>query len=156
VGVAALACYAALKANWGLGGTIGVADVQQWREVIDGLDGAVRWMAFWGTVLVDLIGALLLVALLAGPQSWLGRGVGRRALRGLAWLGAAVMGSAGGFALIFSVGEEVGWWAPIASGQGPLASWVFFVVYGSFVVYAVALCVTARLTRARGAARSNR
>jgi hypothetical protein len=148
VGVVALACYALLKASWGLGGTIGVTDVGQWREKIDGLDGVVRWMAFWGTVVVDVVGALLLVALLAGPHRRLGRGAVRRVLRGLAWVGAVVMTLLGGYALVFSIGEELDWWSPIASGQGPLASWVFFVVYGSFVVYAVSLGATARFTRA--------
>lgn len=147
-GVAVLACYAFLKASWGLGGTLGVTDVDQWRGTIDDMDGTVRWLAFWGTVVIDVVGALLLVALLAGPRSRLGRGAGRRVLRGTAWLGAVVMAAGGGYALVFSIGEELDWWAPVASGQGPLASWVFFVVYGSFVGYAVALAATARLTRA--------
>lgn len=147
VGVAALACYAFLKASWGLGGTLGVTDVEEWRGTLDDMDGAVRWLAFWGTVLLDVVGALLLVALLAGPQTRVGRGAVRRGLRGTAWLGAAVMAVGGGFALVFSIGEELDWWAPVSSGPGPLASWVFFVVYGSFLVYAVALAATARLTR---------
>lgn len=96
-GVAGALGYAALKVHWALGGTLGVSDPAPWDapapgspwEALSG-HGLLRFLAFEGTAILAVAAALLLLALV---EPW-GRALPRRALRGLAWLGFALMGCA--------------------------------------------------------------
>jgi hypothetical protein len=145
VGCVALLGYASLKAHWALGGTLGVTDVAAWRAALAALTSVERFLAFWGTVLLDAVGAVVLLGLLHRRPRTLG--VPRRVWRVLAWLGALVMGVLATTALVVTLGPMLGLWWEDPDAQGPLAVWVFLFVYSCFAVFALALALTAWLTR---------
>ena len=96
--------------------------------------------------LLDVAGAGLLVAV-AVSHGW--PSPVRRAVRGLDWIvgaGLLLVGLAG---LIATVLTLVG--VGNSGDFGPLAAWVFIVVYGAFLVVGMAFVATARLTRFRPA-----
>ena len=144
VGCAALAVYAVLKAIWAVGGEVGVRDPAQWREMLAGLTRGQLFGAFWGTVLLDIAGAVLLLALAVvqpGPALLV------RAVRLLGWLAGAALTLAGGAGLAVSVGPAAGWWPSAPGDPGPLADWVFILVYGAFLVVGLPFLATAALRR---------
>jgi hypothetical protein len=50
-------------------------------------------------------------------------------------------------ALVVTLGPMLGLWWEDPDAQGPLAVWVFLFVYSCFAVFALALALTAWLTR---------
>jgi hypothetical protein len=142
VGTAGLLGYGTLKANWALGGTWGVTDPARWRSDLAALTGPELLAAFWGTVVLDVAGLVLLVLLARAADRRRGA---PRVLRVPAWTGAAVLGVAGVAGVLVTLA------APSQPGADPLASWVYLVVYGSFGLVALALGRLALLTRRRAA-----
>lgn len=145
VGCAALAAYAALKVVWALGGQLGVRDPAEWQQMLSSLTDGQLFGAFWGTVLIDVAGAALLIALARWP-SYRADSPPARVLRGLGWLagvGSTLVGLAG---LAVSVGPATGLWTEAPGDPGPLADWVFVVVYGAFSVVGLAFLATTTLT----------
>lgn len=146
IGCAALAVYAALKAVWAMGGEVGVRDPAQWQEMLGSLT---RWQlfgAFWGTVLLDAAGVALLIAL-AWQPSRLAASSAIRVLRALGWLAGTGLTLGGLAGLAVSVGPATGLWRAALGDPGPLADWVFIVVYGAFLAAGLAFLATATLTR---------
>ena len=140
VGAAALVAYGGLKAAWGAGSTIGIRDVAVWEAQVRSLPGWGWFVAMWGTVLLDLAGAAVLACLVTG------RGGARvqLVLRRIAWVGVAVLGPVGVLGLASVAGPALGVWS---EAPGPLATWVFVLVYGSFLALAAALAVLVRSSR---------
>jgi hypothetical protein len=62
-------------------------------------------------------------------------------LRGVAWTGCLVLGTAGAVGLTSITGPALGLWD---RAPEPLATWVFAVVYGSFAVLAASFAAVAR------------
>ena len=137
LGLAGVLGYGTLKVGWALGGTWGVTDPARWRSDLAALAGPELAAAFWGTVVLDLAGLVLLLAL---ARAAVRRGA-HPALRALAWLGAAVLGVAGVAGLVVTVA------VPSSAGSDPLAHWVYLAVYGSFGLLALALGRLALLSR---------
>ena len=134
-GVVAALVYAAIKAAWGLGSTVGIADVAAFERFAAGF-GRFEWLATWGTVVLAVVAAGLLLALV---EPW-GRRLPERALRAAAWLGAAVL-AVPGFAGLF---ESLMTYAGLVDAHdNGMAQWVFLVVYGSFAVLSLALGIAA-------------
>lgn len=123
VGCAALLVYAGLKANWAMGGEVGILDTAEWNAMLDGLTERQRFGAFWGTVVLDLAGAALIIALALSPR--FSRGGTVRIMRGLAWTGGLLLTFAGVAGLIVSVAPAIGLWREAPGDPGPLADWVF-------------------------------
>jgi len=140
MGCMAAAGYGGLKAHWALGGELGITDPQSWRSLLAALTPAQRFAAFWGTVVLDLLGVATLLALgLPRFREALGPTV-TRAVRGLALLGAAVLGFVGIVGLASTLGPLVGLWP---DSDGGMAAWVFVVVYNCFTLLAAAFAVAA-------------
>ncbi len=79
VGCAAAAGYAILKAAWALGNTFGAnADAAAWEEFLALMGGPI--VALWGTVLLALLAAAILLSLV---QPW-GQRIPRRLRASLA------------------------------------------------------------------------
>lgn len=143
LGCAAAAGYAALKAAWALGSTLGVnADAAAWQDFLALMGG--RTLALWGTVLLaGLAGAILLSMV----QTW-GRRVPRRLRASLAWLGFATMTTVGLDGLGRTLADA------IAQNPSPLLTPAIYVyVYACFVVLGLAFAVTAWRTRVPRTAR---
>ena len=134
-GVLAALVYAALKAAWGLGSTVGITDAAAFERFEDRF-GSLGWLATWGTVVPALVAAALLLALV---EPW-GRRLPRRPLRIAAWLGAAVLAVPGFAGLAESLMTYAGL---VDTHDTGMAGWVFLVVYGSFAVLSVALAIAA-------------
>lgn len=147
VGCAALAVYAGLKASWAVGGEVGVRDPAQWRAMLSGLTEGQLFGALWGTVLIDVAGAVLLLALAVLPPS---AAPLVRVVRLLGWLAGGALTLAGGAGLAISVGPATGLWTSAPGSPGPLADWVFILVYSAFLVVGLAFLATAALRRPRG------
>ena len=145
VGSVALAVYAALKVVWALGGQLGVRDPSEWRRMLDSLTSPEVFGAFWGTVLLDACGAALLLVLAWPHPGWRQRW--RSILRGLGWLAGAGLTLVGTAGLLVSLGPLTGLWAEAPGDAGPLADWVFLVVYGAFWVVGLAFLTTTASTR---------
>ena len=141
-GVVAALVYAALKAAWGLGSTVGITDPAAFERFEAGF-GAWSWAATWGTVLLAFVAVALLLALV---EPW-GRRLRRRPLRIAAWCGAVVLAVAGVPALGESLLSVAG---VVDAHDNGLAEWVFVVVYGAFSVLSVALASSAWHSRERG------
>lgn len=140
-GAAAVLAYGALKVDWALGGRLGARGTPPWVSELSGFE---HFLALWGTVLLAVLAAGILLALV---QPW-GRRLPRWPVRALAWLGAAVMtpvgliGSVQMAAILAGVVRDDG-----ATGDGSLAPEVYAFVYGSFLVLGLAFAATAWLTR---------
>lgn len=152
VGWLALSGYAALKAHWALGGTLGITDVAEWRSFLATLTPTQLFLAFWGTVAIDAIGAALLHALLGPRGRGPGRGVARRIVRIAAVAAALVMGTAALASLVMTAGPLLGLWRD--PDAFPLAPWVGLFVYSCFAVFALSLAATTWFTRERAKPRS--
>ena len=132
--VAALA-YAALKTAWALGSRIGVTDRAAFARFEAGF-GDFAWVATWGTVVLAIVAALLLLTLAERWFGWLPR----RPLRAAAWVGAAVLVVPG----FGGLAESLLIYATVLDGHdNGMAGWVFLLTYGAFSVLTVALAVTA-------------
>ena len=148
IGLLALAWYAALKAAWAMGSRIGIEDAAAWDRAFGELTEVQYWAALWGTDLLALAGALVLVAVLADRATPLGRPPVRGVLRSASWLAAALLGlfalaalgSTGVTDLRVSRGE---------AAPSPMAAWVYYGVYGAFLTYALALIAALVRTRDR-------
>jgi len=93
-GAAAAVTYGAIKANWAFGGTLGLRGAPPWETGEGGwagAGGAVRFLAFEGTVVLAAAAVALLLALVS---PW-GRRLPRRPLAAAAWLGCAAVGEPG-------------------------------------------------------------
>jgi len=141
-----LAVYAALKVVWALGGHLGVQDSVERQQMLSSLTGSQRFGAFGGTVLLDVAGAALLIALAWRP-SYLAVSPLARTLRVLGWLAGVALTLVGLAGLAVSVGPVTGLWTESPGDPGPLADWVFVVVYGAFSVVGLAFLATTTLTR---------
>lgn len=134
-GFAAMLVYGSLKTAWALGSRVGVRDVVEWDRVFGALSGFEYWLALWGTVVLALCGMVLLIVV-AKPT--LSPTPMRRPVRALAWFVSVVLGLfslvALGTTLISTVREAV-----YAAPPSPLGLWVFYLTYGSFLVYSVSL-----------------
>jgi hypothetical protein len=144
LGCAALLAYAAIKAAWGFGSTVGVVDSVRWENDVAGLGTLQLFVALWGTVLLDLGAAVVLVSLARPPSN--GVRTLRRLVRWVAGIGAVVVGSAGIVGLATTLGPSMGLGH---RGGDPLATWVFIVVYGSFTVVAASFAVVIGEDRSR-------
>jgi len=143
IGLAALGFYAWVKAAWALGSTIGIRDVAEWERVFGELPDFERWLALEGTVVLALLGAILLLLILADERTPLGRGGWRRLIRGAGWIAAVPLGLYAVLALVVTV-------AQVVSGEpSPLAPWVSFGVYLAFLAYAATLVIANRVTARR-------
>ncbi len=142
VGCAAAAGYAILKAAWALGITFGVnADAAAWEEFLALMGGPI--VALWGTVLLALLAAAILLSLVA---PW-GQRVPRRLRASLAWLGFAVMVPIGLLRLAATLAEV------IAGDPFPLLTPAIYIyVYTCFCVLGVTFAITAWRTRRPAAA----
>ena len=139
-GVVAALVYATLKAAWGLGATVGITDMAAFDRFVAGF-GSFEWIATWGTVVLALLAAGLLLALV---EPW-GQRLPRRTLRAAAWFGAAVL-AVPGFA---GVAESVLTYAGVLDEHdNGMAEWVFLLTYGSFSMLSIALASSAWYTRA--------
>lgn len=138
-GVVAALVYAALKAAWGLGSTAGITDPAAFERFVAGF-GAFGWAATWGTVLLALVAAALLLALVHPC----GRRLPRRPLEIAAWLGAVVLALPGfpGLAEALLIFAGV-----LDEHDNGMAEWVFLVTYGAFAVLSVALASSAWYSR---------
>ncbi|MDP3891570.1 hypothetical protein [Nocardioides sp.] len=150
LGCAALLGYAGLKIHWALGGAAGIADPPAWRESIDRLGQAEQLAAFWGTVAIDALGAVVLVALAGTAGTRGGRGLLRRLLRGGSLVAAVVLGLAAIGGTLVTLGPVLGLWEGREDAFGPIAPGTFLFVYGCFGVYAGALARIHHLTRPAG------
>ena len=136
VGCAAATGYAAIKAAWGLGSTVGVRDSAVFEDFMAQIGGPL--IAVWVTVLLALLAAAILQSLV---QPW-GRRIPRRLRASLAWLGFAIMTSVGLLSLAGTVASAV------AGQPGPMLSpAIYFYVYTCFVVLGLSFAVTAWRTR---------
>jgi hypothetical protein len=144
LGCAALLAYAAVKAAWGFGSTVGVVDPVRWENDLSGLGTWQLFAALWGTVLLDLGAAVVLVSLARPPSN--GVRTVRRLARWVAGIGAVVVGSAGIIGLATTLGPSIGLGH---RGDDPLATWVFMVVYGSFTAVAASFAVVIGEDRSR-------
>lgn len=134
-GVLAAVAYAALKAAWGFGSTVGVTDVTAFERFTASF-GDFEWLATWGTTALALVAAAILLALV---EPW-GARLPRLPLRLLAWAGAAGLAVPG----FLGVGESLLTYAGLLDAHdNGLAEWVFLTVYGSFAVLAVAFVAAA-------------
>ena len=140
-GCAGVLGYGWLKVAWGLGSTVGVRDVMAWNARISELAGWQWFLAMWGTVLLDVVAAAMFVALAASTVGSPTPASHRRLLRALAWLGVLLTGPVGVIGLASVFGPVVGFGS---NDEGPLATWVFVLVYGSFCVIGVSFAVAAR------------
>ncbi|WP_146099499.1 hypothetical protein [Kineococcus xinjiangensis] len=130
VGTTALTAYAAVKASWALGVDVGVRNAAQWHRMLDSLSDGERLAALWRTVGLDLLGVALLLVL---ASSRAGRASApARLLRASGWLAGAALLLPGAAGLAVTLGPTTGLWPAAPGDPGPLADWVFVVVYGSF------------------------
>jgi len=134
-GVGAALAYAALKAAWALGSTAGITDVAAFERFVDRF-GSFEWAATWGTVVLAVAAAALLLALV---EPW-GRRLPRRPLRIAAWLGAAVLAIPGFVGFAESLLTYAG---VLDTHDNGIAEWVFLLTYGSFAVLSIALAAAA-------------
>jgi len=140
-GAAAAVTYGAIKANWAFGGTLGLRGAPPWETGEGGwagAGGAVRFLAFEGTVVLAAAAVALLLALVS---PW-GRRLPRRPLAAAAWLGCAAVGGAW-------IGGTVGL---LSGSAGPavdpsLTPALFWTLWASFGVLGAAFGATAWLTR---------
>jgi hypothetical protein len=144
-GLLGLLGYAGLKAHWALGGPLGITDEEAWTDLLEGMDTAEYFGAFWGTVLLDAAGAVLLVALAGIAVGGIRRG--RRAVVALATLGGALLALAGAAGLIVTAGPLLGLWSARPDAYGPMAPWVFVFLYSCSLVFGVALLQLTHLAR---------
>ncbi len=137
LGCAAAAGYAALKATWALGSTVGVnADPVAWEDFLHTMGGPIA--ALWGTVLLALLASAILLSMV---QPW-GRRVPRRLRASLAWMGFAIMTPLG----LLSLGGTLA--NAIAGNAFPLLTPAIYIyVYACFVVLGLTFAVTALRTR---------
>lgn len=145
VGCGALAVYAALKAVWDVGGEISVRDAGEWQAMLDSLTPAQLFGAFWGTVLLDGCGGALLLLLAWPHPNWTSRWW--PIARGLGWLTGAGLTLVGVAGLAVALGPLTELWTEAPGDSGPLADWVFIVVYGAFWVVGLAFLITTASTR---------
>jgi hypothetical protein len=123
------------------GSTVGVRDVMAWNVGISELAGWQWFLAMWRTVLLDVVAAAIFVALAAStvgfPHSCVASTVAARpgVARRFAHRTVGVIG------LASVVGPVVGFGS---NGEGPLATWVLVLVYGSLCVIGVSFAVAAR------------
>ena len=144
IGCAALTIYAVLKVIWAVGGDIGVRNSAQWQEMLSRLTEGQLFGAFWGTVLLDVVAAVLLVAVAVLRPS---PALLVRAIRLAGWLVGCALTLAGGAGLAVSLGPVTDLWISAPGDPGPLADWVFILVYGSFLVTGLAFLATTALSR---------
>ena len=145
-GLSALALYAMLKAAWAMGSRVGIEDVAAWDRAFGQLSDLQHWAALWGTDLLALAAAIVLVAVLADRSTPLGRSPARGVVRAASWTGGILFGL---FALT-ALGSTILTDVAVSRGDAdpaPMASWVYYGVYGSFLVYALALVAALRTTR---------
>ncbi len=137
VGCVAAAGYAILKVAWGLGSTFGVtADAAAWEDFLALMGGPV--LALWGTVLLALLAAAILLSLV---QPW-GRRLPRRLRASLAWLGFAVMAPVG----LIRLGQTL--FDVIAGNSFLLLTPAIYVyVYACFVALGLSFAAAAWRTR---------
>ncbi|MCA1699779.1 MAG: hypothetical protein LC790_13095 [Actinobacteria bacterium] len=131
VGCAAAAGYAALKAAWALGGTLGVRDGAVFDAFVDDLGGPL--VAMWATILLALLAAAILLSLV---HPW-GERLPRRLRASLAWMGAllAPLG-------LIGLGHTV--FAAISGEPFPmLTPEIYIAVYASFTVLGLSFAFTA-------------
>jgi hypothetical protein len=147
VGLIALGLYALLKAAWAAGSRLGIVDGPAWDRAFGQLSAFGHWAALWGTTLLALVGALALLAVLADRATPLGRKPVRGAFRAGAWAGSAVLGS---FAIV-ALGSTLLTEVRVSRGDAapaPMAAWVYYSVYGGFLVYSLSLAAALVVTRA--------
>ena len=125
--------YAALKTAWALGSTVGLVSSADAIELMAG-QGIGAWVAGWGTVLLALAGSAVGVGLVHRPR----RRLVAAAVRAAGWVGAVVLVSTGLTACWLTVGTVAG--GGTGGGErGPIADWVYVVVYSDFAVWGLAL-----------------
>lgn len=135
VGCVAAAGYAALKAAWALGSTLGVRDTALVEEFLDQLGGPL--VALWATVLLALLAGAILLSLV---QPW-GRRIPRRLRASLAWLGA-IMAPFGLMRLGQTIAEA------IAGDPFPMLTPAIYIsVYVCFTVLGLTFAFAAWRTR---------
>ncbi|GAA4962616.1 hypothetical protein [Kineococcus glutinatus] len=132
VGIGALAAYAALKASWAVGVDVGVRDGARWRQMLASLSEGELFAALWGTVGLDLLAIVLLLVLASARAG--GSSLLARLLRTAGWLAGTALLLLGSVALAVTLGPVIGLWPTAPGDPGPLAEWVFLLVYGSFTV----------------------
>lgn len=132
--VGAAAVYVAVQGNWVAGGTFGIKDLGDVSRGEWAVDNVVTGgLAVAGVAValaaIRLWGVRAPVWLVAVPM----------------WVGAGLLAP---FVVLMPAGaalKAAGWWDPAAPGEPTLWPWTFVIVYGSFVVLAVALAVAVLL-----------
>lgn len=132
-GLVALAVYALLKAAWGLGSRIGIDDPTEFDRVFGSLSSFGFWLATWGTVLLALAGAVLLLLVAADHRTRV-----HGLIRGSAWAVSVLLGVGAMVALVATA---------LRNGPSPFAVWVSYLTYGSFLIYSVSLVYVLKATR---------
>ena len=144
-GVLGAVGYGGLKALWGAGSTLGVGNLEHWHQVDANFGhGLGDWLALQGTSILAAIAAAILLALVHAP---LGRRA-TRALRILAWLGAAVLvvPALGGVATTLMEMTHIT--QPSTNDMhDALPATTFLFVYTCFTVLAAAFTLVAWRTR---------
>lgn len=146
-GVTAMLIYGALKSAWALGSRIGVRDTDEWDRVFGALSDVEHWLALWGTVVLAGCGValLLLVVAIDGNLS-----PGRLTPRWTIWALARLIYVALGLFSVLALGATLINDLQVAVGTktaSDLASWVHYVTYASFLIFAVSLFRVSRSTR---------
>ena len=138
LGLTAMVAYASLKVAWALGSGVGITDIAAWDRAFGDFGPVEHWLALWGTVVLAAFGAVLLLLVLADGATPVGRPPLRRPFRALAWVIAVVVGAFAVVALISTILSDV---AALRDGSdpSPMAAWVYYGVYASFLAYAGAL-----------------
>ncbi|HEX7196115.1 MAG TPA: hypothetical protein VF364_04685 [Candidatus Limnocylindria bacterium] len=130
---------------------MGIVDRAAWDRAFGQLSDFERWAVLWGTDLLALGGALVLLAVLADRATPFGRAPLRGAVRAGSWIAAILLGA---FALA-ALGSTVVSDVQVSRGEAepsPMAAWVYYGVYTCFLAYAIALAVACMVTRDRGTA----
>ncbi len=139
--------YAVLKTAWALGSTVGLTDPDEVVELMAG-QGVAAWVAGWGTVLLALAGSAIGLGLAHRPR----HALVAAAVRAAGWVGAVVLVSTGLTATWLTVGSLAG--SADAGGEsGPIADWVYLLVYADFALWGLALllaCLRCRPARTPG------
>lgn len=137
-GLVAMLAYAALKTGWALGSRVGVRDEDEWDRVFGALSDFEYWLALWGTVVLAFCGMMLLLVIAGNDRIFLGWAAIRRPVQVLAWFISVALGLyslvALGATSVSNVREAVG-----VAPDSPLAFWVYYLTYGSFLVYSLSL-----------------
>ena len=140
LGCAGALGYGGLKLVWALGFNVGLSDPGHYRADLRATSGFTRFFDDWGT---PILAGLAVVILLGLVYPW-GKGILRRPLRILAWLGSlmCVVGVAG---LVLTIQYFAG--ALGSDRLGDVSSGTYLFVYLCFTALGLAFGATAWLTR---------